>query len=44
MRPYGFLVNRAKAQNLVITRKALNVIAKPVVQAPKKERKTQLLE
>lgn len=44
MRYYGFLANRAKAQNLVIARKALNVIATSVVQASRKERKAQLLE
>lgn len=39
-----FLANRAKNQNLVIARKALNAVAKSVVQVPRKERKAQLLE
>ena len=44
MRHYGFLANRSKAQNLAIARKALNVVAKPLKQSSRKERKTQLLE
>ena len=44
MRHYGFLANRAKAQNLAIARKALGLVAISVVQASRKERKAQILE